>query len=621
MGLKLLAGAASIVAVMSAAGAALATTPGTAVPSTQVVTFSVFLPPQNVPALKALVASQNTKGSANYHKWLTLPQALAQFGPSAATQTAAKSALTAEGLKIVSTTPFSIRVSGTAAQITTAFKANLRSIPTSEGGKRVVSLTPPVMPAALTKLSAIAPGLANIPEHKLFSTVVNKPATKVAKPANRVGPYGGYFYNDMKEAYDYPAYTALDGTGVNVGIVMSSDALDSDVAAMFSAQNFTATTGKPPPVINHIYINGTFPGYLTGAYLEASLDTQMVLGGAPGANTSLLVIPDLSDDSIIDGYIVAILSGQEIVTSSFGECELYYSPAYNNGYDFTFFLQEYDYLFALGSSTGMTFMASSGDEGALECVPNTYFIGKLPASWQLAVSSPASDPNVTAVGGGNLETNYVVGSLTSTYVAENAFGDPEIPYDPYGLGPVSGGYWGAGGGISQIWAQPFYQSAAYTGLADYTGSTTNRTLPDVGMQVGGCPGGISASCNPSDSYVFVYAYAAYPGFPIGLIGTSVSSPEFAGALALAVESYGPAGPLNYYLYQQGAAQTAAGGAAAPPAFQYLHQGIPGYDGYYTNALGQGGYNYMYGNGSPDVRALFGLTGAPPAGDPQTASNP
>ena len=33
------------------------------------------------------------------------------------------------------------------------------------------------------------------------------------------------------------------------------------------------------------------------------------------------------------------------------------------------------------------------------------------------------------------------------------------------------------------------------------------------------------------------------------------------------------------------------------------------------------YNYVYGNGSPDVRKLFGLTAYKPAGVPQTATNP
>ena len=48
--------------------------------------------------------------------------------------------------------------------------------------------------------------------------------------------------------------------------------------------------------------------------------------------------------------------------------------------------------------------------------------------------------------------------------------------------------------------------------------------------------------------------------------------------------------------------------------------IPGFDGAYT-ATANTGYNYIFGNGSPDIRNLFGLAALPAAGTPQTASNP
>jgi hypothetical protein len=83
----------------------------------------------------------------------------------------------------------------------------------------------------------------------------------------------------------------------------------------------------------------------------------------------------------------------------------------------------------------------------------------------------------------------------------------------------------------------------------------------------------------------------------------------------------------------GATQIAAGGASAPVANQFYHMNIPGYDGYYTVTSGQG-YNYIYGNGSPDVRHLFGYiyslyTGTPnsvftlgaAAGTPRSTTNP
>ena len=109
-----------------------------------------------------------------------------------------------------------------------------------------------------------------------------------------------------------------------------------------------------------------------------------------------------------------------------------------------------------------------------------------------------------------------------------------------------------------------------------------------------------------------------------VIGTSVSSPEFVGALALFEQKLGThhrVGNVNYFLYAAGAIQTLFGGASAPASLQFFHRGIPGFDGAYNGNFPSYNYNYIYGNGSPDVRKLFGLTGYPAAGLPQTASNP
>ena len=608
------ASAAAALTYAAAAGAA-----PTPVPSSQTVAFSVYLPLQNTAAMKTLLTQLNTKGSPNYRKWLTQSQINAQFAPSAATMTSVEAALTNAGLTITATHPFSIDVSGTAAQVNKALGVVVKSLPSSTGGTRLVTTSRLVLPTALAAASAVIPSFAPVPEHSVQSLKVPK-----AAPKSRLGPYGGYFYDDLKEAYDYPAYPTkgapgLDGTGVNVAIVMSSDATTADIANMFANENFLATTGLTIyPTYTTLHI-GADPGINNA---EPFIDTQEVLGGAPGANVTLVTTPDLTDNSIINAYTYIVLSNSyDIVSSSFGECEIFYTPDYNNGYDYTNTLALYDEIFSYGSLEGISFVASSGDSAGLQCTTNNY-IGNSPIfvpppntahpKFILGVETPAADPNVTAVGGGNLQTSYVAGSLTSTYLSENDYGDPEIPYDPYGLGlNVSGGYWGGGGGISQIFAQPPYQTTAYTGAS-------TRTVPDVGFQVGGCPGGITQGACPSNrSYGVFFIF----GTPEGYIGTSLSAPQFAGALALAEQYYGGRfGNVNYGLYALGAAQIAAGGANAPPADQFFHQNIAGYDGHYTQTP-NGGYNYINGNGTPDVRILFNLTSLPAAGDPQTASNP
>ena len=210
-----------------------------------------------------------------------------------------------------------------------------------------------------------------------------------------------------------------------------------------------------------------------------------------------------------------------------------------------------------------------------------------------------------AVGGGNLVTSFD-GTLASTYVGENGNGDALQPKDPYGFGKLaSGSYWGAGGGISQVWAKPAYQWLVPTN------SPTARTLPDVGMLVGGCPGGTILQRCPKDRSVAIIALAG--GF-YGVIGTSVSAPEFAGALALYVGQNGRLGNANTFLYQAAAAQAAGG----PVAFHTAH---PSFDGYWSDKQQGGAYDYIFGNGSPDVRVLFGFTDLPAAGNPKSPTNP
>jgi subtilase family serine protease len=230
------------------------------------------------------------------------------------------------------------------------------------------------------------------------------------------------------------------------------------------------------------------------------------------------------------------------------------------------------------------------------------------------------------VGGTNLVTVYKPGSLASQYATENAWSDPEIPYDPYGFGAnVYGGVWGAGGGVSAMWSAPSYQSLVTT-------TYTARAVPDIGMQVGGCPGGISklnkksgfcdGGNNPLDgdgntdrSYgIFAIAVGNGGGF-YGYIGTSLSSPSFAGVLALLIEQNGRQGNVNQYLYTLAAEQAKIG----KPAL-YLHTEIPGFNGLIQSNV-SATYNVSTGVGTPVVYRLVGAASAHRAGTPQSLSNP
>ncbi len=600
--------------------------------ATRPVAFDVMMPLRNADKLEAFVAAQHDPASPTFHQWLTPAQFGMRFGPETSGVAAVAASLRARGFTVTVQTR-SLHVTGTAAQVETNLGTHLLLGRTPDGVTHVMQETSVKLP---DEIAATGAQVFSFSPH--VAHVHSRIATPRLNPNNRYSDIGAYWFDDLKEAYGYPSILATvtakdgttepyDGTGVTLGVLMSSDIYDADIAAVFDHENWSTISGKPDPTLYaRRYING---GATTAspALDEASLDTQEELTGAPGAHVVLYDIPDLSDGNVAAGYIaVDEDNAVDLVSSSFGECELEYTASHNNGVSQLDILQSQHELFLQGNSQGITFLASSGDNAGKECPSTSYYPGFMNGTFQKGVSTPAADTNVTAVGGTNVITGYNQGTLESPYVGENAWSDPEVPNDPYGLNVnASGGFWGAGGGYSQIFAQPKYQTLITTG------STVHRATPDIGMQVGGCPGGISVldasgTCdgggikkdgdgNSQRSYVVVSIGAGTKGGGFfGLIGTSVASPELAGATALLIERKGRLGNLNNYIYELAAKQAAGKGT-------YFHTSIPGFNGLLDTNLNST-FGLSAGVGTPKVARYVGALGSTPlAGTPQTPSNP
>ncbi|MBA3810306.1 MAG: hypothetical protein H0X27_01435 [Caulobacteraceae bacterium] len=319
------------------------------------VDFEVFLPLRDSAGLDRLLEAQQARGSPSYHKWLTPAQFAARFGPTAQSVAKVRAALAASGLQVTATHSRSLHVAGTAAQVNRAFQTTLNAVTLANGARSIVAASPLSASGALRQEGVVVADFTGIPNRQAHSVILG-PA-----PDNRNGPAGAYNYNDMKQAYDYPSYQTilpggnrLDGTGIRVAVVMATDALDSDIAAMFDHELFTATTGKQPPTIEHLPIDGGAPfDPNSGVSVEASLDVQQVLGGAPGSSVTLLSLPDLSDQHILDAYIQIVDQNRwDMVNSSFGGCELNYTRAYNNGTSFVGVLRLHHDVFRKGTPRG-----------------------------------------------------------------------------------------------------------------------------------------------------------------------------------------------------------------------------------------------------------------------------
>ncbi|CTP91562.1 protease [Xanthomonas translucens pv. poae] len=582
------------------------------------VTFDVQLPLRDQAGLDALLADIHDPVSPQYHHWLSRPEFERRFAPLSAQVERVRAALQAAHMTVTQQGA-TLHVNASADTVERLFSAPL-TVDLHKGANARLAVAGPLqLPAALRDSGAVVTGLTGgLPPFQVDSRSLLQ-----IDPDSRRGPSGAYAYNDLKQAYGYPSYQSmigppgqqrrLDGTGTTIAILIPSDVLDSDVDTLFNKENFSryGAGHVNPKLYARRYVAGAKPGINEqgGAGSEAALDVEMALAGAPGAHVLLYVIPDLTEASIIAGYRQIVQDNEaDVVSSSFGGCELYYTAAYNGGKDYTSLLRPFDAVFKQGNAQGITFIASSGDNAGLDCPDAHYMIDGKDGNFVVGVNQPAMNANVTAVGGTNLSTNYQKGSLDSSYRSENAYADPLVTMDYYGVGAqLAGGYWGAGGGVSTLTQRPAYQLRALGGTR-----ASMRALPDVGMLVGGCPTQRAKQpCGEGRAPFSSSVLSVYKGEFYTSIGTSVAAPEFASVAALLVEKQGRQGNLNDYLYRLA--------ANSPQAF---HRAIPGNNGVVGNDVPLNGkYSYTTGLGTPIVRLLIGALDAAPAGIPRSPSNP
>jgi subtilase family serine protease len=293
----------------------------------------------------------------------------------------------------------------------------------------------------------------------------------------------------------------INGAGRTIVIV---DAYGSPTIAS-DLQTFDAAMGLPNPSFTQITPAGSPPPFdindpnQFGWSVETTLDVEWAHVTAPGANIVLAVAPSNNDSDILNTttYVVDHNVG-DVISQSFGEAEACMDPT---------LLSEQHAVFAKAVRKGITLFASSGDSGASQpsCDPNS-------TAALFAASTPASDPNVTGVGG----TTLTADPSTGAYQSETAWTEP-FGCNPPAVAPTDVNC--SGGGFSSVYARPGYQSALQKNRA--------RGVPDVAYNAG-LAGGVliySATINvfeglPANAAAF---------FIVG--GTSAGSPQWAGLAA------------------------------------------------------------------------------------------
>lgn len=292
----------------------------------------------------------------------------------------------------------------------------------------------------------------------------------------------------------------ITGKGSTIVIIdaYGSSTLHKDLTA------FDTLWGLPNPVLRTLAPFGQRQGDASWTS-ETSLDVEWAHVMAPDA-TIELVIAKTSDD--VDLYYAIKYAVEhdmgDVVSLSFGENENCIDPKLR--------LAEQKIL-SEAAQKSITIVAAAGDTGSAQLNCD----GK---SLVEAVSFPASDPLVTAVGG----TALVANAVSGYYQYESVWNEAN-PYNK-----------ATGGGYSILYQRPDYQ-------AKLTGDRTGRGLPDISL---------NASVNGG---VLIYQSDFSSGrlMPMVMGGTSVSTPELAGLIADGVQmAHHRLGQINPALYKIGA---------------------------------------------------------------------
>jgi kumamolisin len=474
---------------------------------------------RNRAALDALMVELYDPTSPNYRHFLTPTQFADQFAPSRHRYAQVAGFLRQRGLEITGTyrNRMVIEARGSVEQIERAFGVNINSY-VDRGRGFTANDGDPQIPVELSDVIGSVAGLENYVELQAHSQIASSTAANSITGLTPVG----YTPQQIASAYDFvSAYqNGYTGVGATLAIATARTFNAADVATFWN------TFGIPAPNYTVIPVGRRSHR----ADPETTLDLERA--GAMAYGAKILVYEGIDGRaSTFEAVYNRVVSDNtaSVVTTSWGFCEQQMPAAV---------LTLDNNIFAEAAAQGQAWFAASGDLGAYDC--GNYS--------SMGVDYPASDPNVTAVGGTTL-------TLTST-----------------GAISTETGWSMSGGGLSGIFTQPWF--ATGPGLSNPT-SNGNRQVADVAL-----------NSDPATGYP-IYFNGSWSEYG----GTSFAAPQWAAIFALVNgargAAIGAAGPNLYALANRTLAQSS-------PAFNDITIGLNGY--YHAGA----DWDYVTGWGSPQV---------------------
>jgi kumamolisin len=382
---------------------------------------------------------------------------------------------------------------GQLGDILALFPANVQMYHSARGTYRGRTGTIDV-PQDLANVVTAVIGLDTRPKHRA-------PHRRKHGIAVRGGPGGanGVPATTFSRRYQFPTEAngvALDGNGQTVAIVeLGGGYRSSDLRAFFNEIN------APLPKVSSVSVDhgNNRPG--DDADGEVMLDIEVAGAVAPKANFVIYFGPN-TNQGFVDAISAAVHDTQRkpsVVSISWGAPE---------SADDQQSIDAYHEVFVAAAALGVTVCAASGDHGTAD-LDGTHWDS------QVHVDHPACDDMVLGCGGTQIDGDR----------------EPDVAWND-GT-PFPSGGWAGGGGISQIFAVPPYQTHLTMPVPVVPGGKSGRGVPDIAMSA-------------TNYFTRVDTQEGASG------GTSAVAPLMASLIALLNQATGkPVGFLNPFLYENG----------------------------------------------------------------------
>jgi kumamolisin len=296
--------------------------------------------------------------------------------------------------------------------------------------------------------------------------------------------------------YSFP--TGVDGSGECIALIELGGGYNpTDLSNYWNQLNLSET-----PTVSAVSVgngNNNPTGDPNGPDGEVMLDIE-VAGSIAAASKIVVYFAENTDAGFLNAITTAVhddTNKPSVLSISWGGPESAWTQQA---------MTSMDQAFQSAAAMGVTVCVASGDDGSTDGVGDGLN----------HVDFPASSPNVLACGGTELVAS---GNTITKETVWNELANNEGA---------------SGGGVSDVFPLPSYQSAANVPPSANPNHNVGRGVPDV-----------AGNADPTTGYVTLV-----DGNPDVIGGTSAVAPLFAGLIALINDALGkPVGFLNPLLYQ------------------------------------------------------------------------